>query len=137
MEGAAVPWRAAYRPSFFAQTTPAIIPPAGHGGGVPPEPSSVAPSSAILWLAKGGRDVPTKIQRWGNSQGVRVPKSVLADARLEVGDLVDVRAADGTLVVSRARGNRGRVALEALVAGLPAATKQRELDWGAPEGDEV
>jgi len=68
---------------------------------------------------------------------LRVPKSVLAEARLEVGDVVDVRAVDGTLVVSRTRGRRGRVALEDLVAALPAAAAHRELDWGAPEGDEV
>jgi antitoxin MazE len=94
-------------------------------------------TTAILRLAKGGRDVPTKIQRWGNSQGIRVPKSVLADARLQVGDVVDVRAVDGTLVVTRARSRRGRASLEDLVAALSEAGPHGETDWGRPEGDEV
>ncbi|MBW6457333.1 MAG: AbrB/MazE/SpoVT family DNA-binding domain-containing protein [Trueperaceae bacterium] len=81
--------------------------------------------------------MPTKIQRWGNSQGIRVPKSVLADARLQVGDVVDVRAVDGTLVVTRARSRRGRASLEDLVAALPGAGQHGEADWGRPEGDEV
>lgn len=81
--------------------------------------------------------MPTKIQRWGNSQGIRVPKSVLADARLQVGDVVDVRAVDGTLVVRRARSRRGRASLEDLVAALPEAGQHGEMDWGRPEGDEV
>jgi len=96
-----------------------------------------ATSPAILRLAKGGRDMPTKIQRWGNSQGVRVPKSVLTEARLQVGDTVDVRAVDGTLIVTRARNRRGRVTLEELVAALPGAEQLGETDWGPPEGDEV
>ena len=81
--------------------------------------------------------MPTKIQRWGNSQGVRVPKGVLAEARLEVGDVVDVRAVDGAIVVTKLRSRRGRIALEDLVAALPAAASRDEMDWGAPEGDEV
>ena len=81
--------------------------------------------------------MPTKIQRWGNSQGVRVPKGVLAEARLEVGDVVDVRAVDGAIVVTKLRSRRGRIALEDLVAALPAAANRDEMDWGAPEGDEV
>jgi antitoxin MazE len=94
-------------------------------------------TTAILRLATGGRDVSTKIQRWGNSQGVRVPKSVLTEARLQVGDVVDVRAVDGTLVVTRARSRRGRASLEDLVAALPEAGQHGETDWGRPEGDEV
>ena len=100
-------------------------------------PIDASSTRAILRLADGGVDVPTKIQRWGNSQGVRVPRGVLTDARLEVGDLVDVRAVDGAIVVTKLRSRRGRVALGDLVAGLPANDGGGETDWGAPAGDEV
>ena len=81
--------------------------------------------------------MPTKIQRWGNSQGLRIPKEVLAEARIEVGDEVDVRAVDGRLVVTPVRFVRGKLALADLVAAIPAGTQVPEVDWGAPEGDEV
>jgi antitoxin MazE len=97
----------------------------------------ISSTQDILRLACGGVAVPTKIQRWGNSQGVRVPKGVLAEASLEVGDVVDVRAVDGAIVVTKLRNRRGRVALEDLVATLPAAASREEVDWGVPEGDEV
>ena len=100
-------------------------------------PIEASSTQAILRLARGGVDVPTKIQRWGNSQGVRVPKGVLAEASLEVGDVVDVRTVDGAIVVTKLRSRRGRVALEDLVAALPAAASHEEVDWGAPEVDEV
>ena len=81
--------------------------------------------------------MPTKIQRWGNSQGLRIPKEVLAEAHIEVGDEVEVRAVDGKIVVTPLRFVRGRLALADLVAAIPAGPTVREVDWGAPEGDEV
>jgi antitoxin MazE len=80
--------------------------------------------------------MPTKIQRWGNSQGVRLPKDVLVDARLDVGDAVEVRAVDGSIVLTPLRRVRGRVSLEALVARLPDE-RPLAVDWGIPEGDEA
>ena len=32
----------------------------------------------------------TKIKKWGNSQGLRLTKDILADAQLNVGDEVEV-----------------------------------------------
>jgi antitoxin MazE len=110
---------------------------ATHTEAMSADPTRNVVTTAILRLAERGRDVPTKIQRWGNSQGIRVPKSVLADAGLEVGDVVDVRAVHDTLVVTRARSRRGRASLEDLVAALPEARQHGEPDWGRPEGDEV
>ena len=31
-----------------------------------------------------------KIQKWGNSQGLRIAKNLLTDAQLDVGDQVDI-----------------------------------------------
>jgi antitoxin MazE len=81
--------------------------------------------------------VATKIQRWGNSQGLRVPKEVLAAANLEIGDAVDVRAVDGTLVVTPLRRVRGRLSLADLVAAMPRDAASTEVPWGASEGDEI
>ena len=80
--------------------------------------------------------MPTKIQRWGNSQGLRVPKEVLAAANLEIGAVVDVRAVDGTLLVTPLRRVRGRLDLAELVAAIPPDATHAEVPWGEPEGDE-
>ena len=39
----------------------------------------------------------TKVQKWGNSQGLRLTKQVLEEARISVGDLVDVSTQDGVI----------------------------------------
>jgi antitoxin MazE len=79
----------------------------------------------------------TKVQKWGNSQGLRLSKELLADIRIQVGDPVDVRAQEGSLVVTPARRVRGGRSLEQLVASVPKDYRPGELDWGPPAGREV
>jgi len=79
----------------------------------------------------------TKVQKWGNSQGLRLSKELLADVDIDVGDAVDVAARDGVLVVTPVRRVRGGVDLEQLVREIPADYTPGELDWGPPTGREV
>ncbi|MEW6668696.1 MAG: transcriptional regulator/antitoxin, MazE [Thermodesulfobacteriota bacterium] len=79
----------------------------------------------------------TKIQRWGNSQGLRLAKQVLEDARLSVGDDVDVTARDGLIVIAPARRIRGKRSLQELVSRIPKDYRSEEMEWGEPMGKEV
>lgn len=79
----------------------------------------------------------TKVQKWGNSQGLRISKSLLADVDIAVGDAVDVSVHDGTLIVTPVRRVRGGHDLRALVREIPKGYHVRELDWGVPVGREV
>jgi antitoxin MazE len=79
----------------------------------------------------------TKIQKWGNSQGLRLPKQVLEDAHISVGDDVDVAARDGLIVIASARRARGKQSLQELVSRIPKDYKGEETDWGKPIGREV
>ena len=79
----------------------------------------------------------TKVQKWGNSQGLRLPKDVLTRAHIEVGDEVDVAVEDGVIVVVPARRIRGRYRLEDLVSRIPADYEPEEVDWGEAVGREV
>ena len=79
----------------------------------------------------------TKIQKWGNSQGLRLGKQVLVDARIAVGDSVDVAARDGVIVIAPVKRIRGKLSLRDLVSRIPKDYKTREIDWGKPRGREV
>jgi antitoxin MazE len=79
----------------------------------------------------------TKIQRWGNSQGLRLARQVLEDARIAVGDDVDVAARDGMIVSAPVRRIRGKQSLQELVSRIPEDYKPEEADWGKPVGREV
>jgi antitoxin MazE len=79
----------------------------------------------------------TKIQKWGNSQGLRLPKNLLADADLVPGDEVDIAVKDGIIIISPARRKRGRHSLKDLVARIPEDYQAGEVDWGEPVGKEI
>jgi len=79
----------------------------------------------------------TKIQKWGNSQGLRLIKNVLDDARLRVGDDVDVVVRDGLIIVAPTRKIRERYRIEELVAQIPEDYQPSEVDWGEPVGKET
>jgi len=79
----------------------------------------------------------TKVQKWGNSQGVRFPLQVLQEASIAVGDEVEVAVEEGRIVVTPSGRIRGRYRLEDLVARMPADYEPVEEDWGSPVGREV
>lgn len=76
----------------------------------------------------------TKIQRWGNSLGVRIPKSFAEDARIQAGSTVDLSLEGGELIV---RPLRRRYSLETLVAGINARNRHGSVDTGRAVGREV
>lgn len=78
-----------------------------------------------------------KIQKWGNSQGLRLPKNLLSDAQLNVGDEVDISVKEGIMIVAPAKRIRGRHSLKDLVAHIPESYQPGEVDWGKPVGKEV
>jgi antitoxin MazE len=78
-----------------------------------------------------------KIQKWGNSQGIRLAKNLLADAHLGVGDEVDINVKDGIMIVTPAKRIRGQLSLKDLVARIPESYQPGEIDWGEPVGREA
>ena len=78
-----------------------------------------------------------KVQKWGNSQGIRVPKTLLDELQIHVGDEVNISVEEGKIIVEPARPKRGRVRIEDLIAEMPADYVVEELDWGKPVGKEA
>ena len=82
-------------------------------------------------------DVESKVQRWGNSQGVRFPKHLLKEVGLEVGDEVRIEASESAIVVRPLRRRPRRYRIADLVKRMPRDYQAHEEDWGHPEGREV
>ena len=49
----------------------------------------------------------TRVQKWGNSLALRIPKSYAAEARLEPGASVELTLVDGSLIVHDTFGDVG------------------------------
>ncbi len=78
-----------------------------------------------------------KIQKWGNSQGLRLSKAILEEARMNVGDSVDIEVKDGVLHITRTRKLSKKYRLEDLVAQIPEEHRSEEVSWGKPQGRET
>ncbi len=76
----------------------------------------------------------TKVQRWGNSQGLRLPKHVLEQAHIGVGETVEIIPQDGQILVKRTR--KGKFDLAEMVSRMPLDYKPGEDDLGKPVGRE-
>ena len=79
----------------------------------------------------------TTIQKWGNSQGLRLAKAILRQAQLNVGDEVDISVENGRIVIESATKVRGRYDLQELLSKMPKEYQVEELDWDGPVGKEV
>jgi len=79
----------------------------------------------------------TKIQKWGNSQGLRINRQLLERARMAVGDEVDVEVRDGVIVVAPVQQVRGKHSLDDLVQRIPKDYEPTGEQWGGPVGKEV
>ncbi|MYE88904.1 transcriptional regulator/antitoxin, MazE [Candidatus Poribacteria bacterium] len=77
-----------------------------------------------------------KIQKWGNSQGLRFTKALLQEAQMNVGDEVSVSVQNGQIIVEPATKVRGKYDLKELVSRIPQDYQAEELDWGEPVGKE-
>ena len=77
----------------------------------------------------------TQVSKWGNSLAVRIPKTIIKEARLADGDRLSLDVAqDGSVVL---RSGRQRYSLKRLVAGIKPGNHHHETNWGAPKGREV
>jgi antitoxin MazE len=81
----------------------------------------------------GGR-VVTRVQKWGNSLGLRIPKSVAAEAKVGEGCPVELSIEKGALLV---RPLRRRYTLDELLAKVTKGNIHGELSSGAPVGREA
>lgn len=75
----------------------------------------------------------TKIQKWGNSQGLRLSKELLSELDINVGDEVEVSTRHGALIIKPSR----RYDLDELLSDIPDDYTATEMDWGKPSGKEV
>jgi len=70
----------------------------------------------------------TQIAKWGNSLGVRLPKSVALEADIDEGDTVDISVKSGAIVI---RPSRPTYSLNQLVGKITPRNRHGESDWGA------
>ncbi len=77
----------------------------------------------------------TSIQKWGNSQGVRIPKMLLDAVKWSENEKVTITVYDGKLIIEKAK--KEKESIMELFENYEEEYTPEEVDWGKPEGKEV
>jgi antitoxin MazE len=77
----------------------------------------------------------TKIQQWGNSLGVRIPKAFAEEAQVSAGSAVEISVEGGSLIVRPISARKYK--LNELLAGVKPRNLHREVSTGRRVGREV
>lgn len=77
----------------------------------------------------------TKVQKWGNSLGVRIPRVLATGAKLRPGSQVEISADDDAIVIRSVE--RPRYRLSELLKRVKRANLHAAVDTGASVGREL
>lgn len=76
----------------------------------------------------------TKVQKWGNSLGVRIPQRLAVQADFVEGTKVEVQCVDGVLTITAAAAE---YSLEEMVSQITSDNRHEECQWGPERGKEA
>lgn len=76
------------------------------------------------------------IQKWGNSQGIRIPKAFLEALGMMENDLVELSRVDDNIVIKKVK-KETELTLDDIFEGYEGEDAVEEYDWGSPVGKEV
>lgn len=77
----------------------------------------------------------SRVQRWGNSLALRIPKPLAAEVGLKDNSAVELFLRDGRLIIVPVV--KPKVSLERLLSQVTEKNKHHEVDTGAAVGGEA
>lgn len=78
----------------------------------------------------------TTIQKWGNSQGIRLPKYILDTINWNTNEEIEIKVENGKIVIEKPV-QRERKNIKELFANFDGEYQPTVIDWGKPMGEEI
>lgn len=80
----------------------------------------------------------TTIVKWGNSQGIRLPKMLLESVDLSENDSVEIITKDNSIIIKKAVPRQKEFKnIQELFEDYNGTYEPIEIDYGEPEGKEI
>ena len=76
-----------------------------------------------------------RVQKWGNSLAVRIPKPLAEDADVKEGTVLNLAVSDGKVVATPVE--RKKLSLKQLLAKVTRKNLHAEVDFGPSVGREI
>lgn len=76
----------------------------------------------------------TTIQKWGNSQGIRIPKTILDTVQWKENEKIKIYTQGDKIIIEKLER---RKTIKELFDNYEGNYEPTEFDWGEPVGDEI
>lgn len=76
-----------------------------------------------------------RIQKWGNSDGIRIPSSILKSLNIKTNDILNIEQVDGKIVISIPK--KKKISLEDRFKEYHGKNLAKEFSWDENVGKEI
>lgn len=77
----------------------------------------------------------SRLQKWGNSMGIRIPISILKTLNLKENDRLDLNYEDDKIIISKS--NKNKISLAERFKKYNGENLSKEFEWDEPTGGEI
>jgi len=77
----------------------------------------------------------SKMSKWGNSMGIRIPRNIASEAQVDYNTEVEINVSNGTIVITPIL--KRKFTIESLVESISEDSIHPETDTGDITGNEV
>lgn len=76
-----------------------------------------------------------RLQKWGNSMGIRIPSSLLKSLDLNLNDKIDIKEEDNKIIISKSK--KQNISLKERFDKYNGENLSKEFEWDEPVGNEI
>lgn len=76
-----------------------------------------------------------KLQKWGNSDGLRIPSSFLKALNLKTNDIVEIKQEDDRIIITKSE--KRKISLEERFKKYNGKNLSKDFIWDEPRGNEI
>ena len=76
-----------------------------------------------------------RLQKWGNSLGIRIPNSIIKTLNLKPNDLLEINQVEDKVVISISKNNK--ISLQERFNNYNGKNLAKDFEWDNTQGDEI
>lgn len=76
-----------------------------------------------------------RLQKWGNSDGIRIPSIILKSLNLKTNDKVELKCEDDKIIISKPK--KEKISLEERFSKYNGENLAKDFTWDSPKGKEI
>lgn len=76
-----------------------------------------------------------RLQKWGNSDGIRIPSSLLKSLNLKTNDKVELSQVEDKIIITKRKDNK--ISLKEKFENYNGPNLSKDFTWDEPQGREI